>query len=377
MSDRWRWSGLLLGASLLLPGLGRAQSTTALQDRFARLADSTATLRRAINTREERRQAITDTDTLRSGGLTVVSRGAMPRTVVAAVPLAWQRLVARFGERQATAAAAVEIEATTGPQLSALTLRPASAAVNRSAPVRGSVVRLASIGGDSLAEVIAAVASRRLWEGTDSVLRGWRESADPAWSLGEMNLEDLYEQLVTSRWIVPRRCFLGDLASCRGLLALDPTLHVLLASYTPEERELVVGRMAAYASGRVVAEKIGACLNRHDTAACAEVLVEAFPEPWSHRGALGPPARQALLALALEMGGPGAFDTLRASAPAPMGERLARTAGVSVDSLVTRWRNVILAARPATVAVTPAGGWTALGWATLLGLMALGSSRWR
>ncbi len=238
-------------------------------------------------------------------------------------------------------------------------------------------MRLSSIGQDSLAEVIAAVAGRGYWAGADSVLRGWRESSDPVWRIGEASLEPLYEQLVTSPWTVPRRCFQGDLASCRGLLALDPAAHVLLASYTPEEREVMVARAVGYASVRVPAEKIGACTSRHEAARCADVLVETFPAPWSHGGALGPPGRQALLALALEMGGAGAFDTLVASASAPMGARLARTAGVSVDSLVTRWRNAILAARPRTVTVTPAGGWAALGWATLLGLMALGSSRWR
>lgn len=376
MSDRRKWPGLLLGAVFLVPGPVPAQSTAALQARFRGLADSTAVLRAQIDAREERKDAGSRTDTLRHGGLVVLTRGVMPGTLAPAAPLAWRLLVSRFGDRPATAAGAVEVEATEGLQLSVLTFRAAEAA-NRRASQRGNVVRLASIGLDSLAEVIAAVASRDLWAGTDSVLQGWRESADPAWSLRDVNLEGLYEQMVTSRWIVPRRCFVGDLGSCRGLLALDPAVHVLVASYTPEEREVVVGGITAYASGRVEAATIDACLRSHDTSQCTRVLVEAFPDPWSHRGALGPPARQALLALALEMGGPGAFETLRASAPGPMGERLARTAGVPVDSLLTRWRNAILAARPQTVAVTAAGGWTALGWATLLGLMALGSSRWR
>ncbi len=377
MSDRLRWCGLLLILGPVLPAPAGAQATADLQDQFVRLADSTATLRRLIDVREARRQAISVVDTMRYSGLVVVTRGSKPAALGLALPLAWQRLVSRYGDRTGGAPVAIEIEAGEGPQLSVLTFRTAAAAADRSGPVRGNLVRLAAIGPDSLAEAIAAVAGRTFWAGTDPVLQGWRESADPVWTVREVNLEALYEQMVTSSWTIPRRCFLGDIASCRDLLALDPTNHVLLASYTPEERELMVGRVASYALSRVPSDKIGACMTRHDAARCAEVLVGAFPAPWSPRGALAPPGRQALLALALEVGGAGAFDTLVASAPAPMGERLARTAGVSTDSLVTRWRNVILAARPQTIAVTPAGGWAAMGWATLLGLMALWSSRWR
>ncbi len=376
MSDRWWRAGILLCAALGIPGTVEAQSTAALQERFARLSDSAAVLRAQINAREARKAAGV-LDTLRHAGLTVVTQGAMPPTLPAALPLAWQRMVSRFGDRRATAAVAVAIDAAEDPQLRTLTFRPAAPAAVRASAARGKLVRLASLGLDSLAEVITAVASRDLWAGTDSVLVGWRESADPVWTVREVNLESLYEQLVASPWAVPRRCFLGDLTACHGLLALDPASHVVVASYTPEERELVVGRMIGYASGRVMAQTIGACLSRHDTEQCTRVLVETFPAPWSHRGALGAPARQALLAIVLEMGGSGAFEALNASAAAPMGERLAGAAGVPLDSLVTRWRNEILAARPQPVSVTSAGGWTAVGWATLLGLMALRSSRWR
>jgi len=375
MSDRWWRPAILLCAALGIPGTVESQSTAALQERFARLSDSAAVLRAQINAREARK-VVGVPDSLRHAGLTVVTRGEMPKTLPAALPLAWQRLVSRFGDRRATAAVAVAIDAAEDPQLRTLTFRPAAPA-GRGSAARGKLVRLASLGLDSLAEVIAAVASRDLWAGTDSVLVGWRESADPVWTAREVSLESLYENLVASPWVVPRRCFLGDLAACHGLLALDPASHVMVASYTPEEREVVVGRMIGYVSGRVMAQTIGACLSRHDTEQCTRVLVETFPAPWSHRGALGAPARQALLAIVLEMGGSGAFEALNASAAAPMGERLARAAGVPLDSLLTRWRNEILAARPQPVSVTSAGGWTAVGWAALLGLMALRSSRWR
>lgn len=377
MSDRFRWLICALAVALLPAEPARAQVTATLQGRFVRLADSTAALRHLINAREQRRRALGVADTLRHGQLVLVTTGTMPRTVGAALPLAWERLMARYGHRLDRTPLVVEIAASEGPQVSVLKFRTATATAGRSPAVRGDILRLSSLSRDSLAEVIAAVAGRPFWAGSDSVLTGWRETADPVWTVREVNLEALYELLVASPWTVPRRCFAGDLAACRSLLALDPAAHVLIASYTPEEREVMVHRVAALASSRVPPEQISACVSGRDPGRCDEVLVAAFPAPWSHGGSLGRPARQALLALALQMRGAGAFDTLVTSVSVPMGERLARTAGVSEDSLVSRWRNSILGARPQPVTVTPAGGWAAMGWATLLGLLALGSSRWR
>ena len=109
--------------------------------------------------------------------------------------------------------------------------------------------------------------------------------------------------------------------------------------------------------------------------ACTELLRSlppgVLPRPLTYD------AHAALVHIALRLGGREAYHRLVATPGAPIADRLAGAAGVSVDSLVAQWRSEILTARPTPVTLPPWGPWAALGWTAVFAVCALRSSRWR
>src|SRR5437773_1625090 len=101
-----------------------------------------------------------------------------------------------------------------------------------------------------------------------------------------------------------------------------------------------------------------------DDSACVRLMQAAT------RDQIAPPisihARQSFLTLAIDAGGPGTYGRLLAARGQPLDARLAAATGLPVDSLVSRWRAWILAARPKTVAADPRAAWAAVGWGVLL-----------
>src|SRR5256886_10921508 len=77
----------------------------------------------------------------------------------------------------------------------------------------------------------------------------------------------------------------------------------------------------------------------------------ALPRPLTYD------ARAALVHIALRLGGREAYHRLVATPGAPIADRLAGAAGVSVDSLVPQLLSAILAGRPAPVTVPPLVPW--------------------
>jgi len=57
-------------------------------------------------------------------------------------------------------------------------------------------------------------------------------------------------------------------------------------------------------------------------------------------------ARASLAQLALELGGPGAISRLHKAAAATVASQLSAAAGVPIDSLIGRWQQRLMAARP-------------------------------
>ncbi len=173
-------------------------------------------------------------------------------------------------------------------------------------------------------------------------------------------------------------CVAGDAAACLRSLGdlAGETKAEAVASLSPAERR---ARVAAL-KRRPVAPSRRACLAGHDDA-CAAVLRGA---PLSATLPLLDDAPPSLLWVALEMGGPGAFERLRAPAPAGaatdgflLRPRLAAAAGVPADSVAAAWRARVLAARPERGSVGGVAGLAALLWVYLLAFLATRSTRWR
>jgi hypothetical protein len=153
--------------------------------------------------------------------------------------------------------------------------------------------------------------------------------------LGKQEREIIYSALATSARPVANACFLGDLVSCRSVIGLIQPPEAPLVWYEPE-----------------------------------------VPS-WSAASLPSLFARQLLLDVALELGGDGTYARVSSSGRSGVEEKLSGAAGVEADTLISRWREAVLNARPKTQAVVAFEGLAALAWVLGLALLATRSSRWR
>jgi hypothetical protein len=183
----------------------------------------------------------------------------------------------------------------------------------------------------------------------------------------------VYVQLVTSPSHTARRCFAGDRRACGSALSLEPTTDPAVQWYGPEDRRRLVNREYF--------DFLNHSGHRQAVQSCAAGSDDTCLELLRSLGALIPPldyqARLTFLEAAVRVGGTETFQRFLATPAGPMGRRLAAAARVSEDSLVARWRNDVLAARPTPVPLPVVGAWVALGWIVVFGTCGLRSSRWR
>jgi len=186
----------------------------------------------------------------------------------------------------------------------------------------------------------------------------------------------VFVQLLTVPSEAVRACFLGDIAHCKDVLQLGDSIGLLERWYaTPAEREaLVASSFTDYFARGATAPSLQNCRQHRDDA-CTSLLQSlppgSLPRPLAHA------ARILLVREALRAGGRDAYRRLVARPSAPIRERLASAAGMDIDSLVARWRNAALAARPKPLTLPWWAGFAAIGWTAFFGLCALRSSRWR
>jgi len=357
---------LVLGVTLA-PLPARAQDAAQLRDRVARLTRAfmhAQTLRAQFDTAATRR---TPVDTVRVGGLRLVVAKSMTPTVRAAADTAWGALARTFGRAAAElqrTPLVVQVQGQTEGLLPVL------------APARQVFVP-AGAGPDIIARGIVMQGAQSVSSQQDSALQHWMlGTLIPR--LGGGNRFDLvFEELVTSSRTVVRQCYNGDLQACARAIALAPTPDPVRDWYDAGDRRQMVsefnGWERSYAGGAYQR-----CAQGGSDSACIAAL-HAQPE-WLTSTVMQPMsggARVSAVDVAIDVGGPGAYDRLLTSAGRTMADRLAAAAGVSVDSVLALWRARILAARPESLALQPSAAWAAVLWTVLLGFMALRSSRWR
>jgi len=186
----------------------------------------------------------------------------------------------------------------------------------------------------------------------------------------------VFVQLVTVPSDAVRRCFLGDIARCKDVLQVGDSTDLLGRWYlTSAEREaLVIEAFTDYFARGATAPSLQRCRQHHDDACTA--LLQSLP-PGTLPRPLAHAARILLVREALRAGGRDAYRRLVARPSAAIGERLASAAGMDIDSLVGRWRNAALAARPKPLTLPWWASFAAIGWTAFFGFCALRSSRWR
>jgi hypothetical protein len=357
MFDRWRLAALL---ALALPFPAAGQDGPALERRVravdALRREALAAVERVQRARRE------PLDTFRAGSLVVVARPANAGLVRGATALAWTRLDSLFGDAAARLA--------TTPLLFFLQGSPIRDAAPGARLQR--VMAVADATTDDAAFQLVRAGSLAIREMADTALANW---------LGPMLLADVsptleqprvYVELVTAPSIATRRCHAGALDGCATALAITEGDRVLLW-FDAAERRATVRRMQADVRNTALRPSLDACLESDSDAACQDVLRGSHwvEPPFTHE------ARQSLVRVALASGGRRAFERLIQSAGRPLAQRLTIAGAIPLDSLLARWRQEILAARPKPVTLAASIGWTALGWCIVFGFLALRTTRWR
>lgn len=213
------------------------------------------------------------------------------------------------------------------------------------------------------------------------IARSYRSTLDSAWRRwlppeygavwlpqheGEWALIALTEPFVSSG----AGCLAGRLGECRLWLALDRTARPVATRYRAEDLRAEL-RRTQFA---VLYPDRDACLNGDD-AACVR-----FAESRSFVNPIPSPdiARSSLVRAIWALHGPRAIARAFADSSGSVGERFARAAGISVDSLVAEWRAWTLArGRTDRLAATLPQSLAVIFAALLVVFAAARSGRWR
>ena len=357
--------GVTLGATLLLLGTTLAgQSGAQIPELRARadtllvewqLAKQFADLQDSLRFGRERGGR----DTIRAGALTyLVNRSPLPLAQAAAI--AWP-----------------QVERFYGPAAQVFAQRPfliqaVDPDTNEDVPPGRAIKILSNTDVAPLARALVAMADLGP---LDPGLRDWLGGVVVARFDSGPGHAVVYVQLVSSPSEAAQRCYRGDRAACRDALSLSAMTDPASQWYGPVERRvLVLTQYGDFLRRTSHGLAVRSC-EQGSNESCLELLRSLAP------GALIQPldyqARLTLLETAVRLGGAETFQRFLATPPGPMGSRLAAAARVSEDSLVGRWRNDVLAARPTPVPLPVLGAWVALGWIVVFGTCGLGSSRWR
>jgi hypothetical protein len=339
--------------------LGRIDSLRPLLE----AAEVEADLARARRAEAERRANVTVTDTLSVGPLTIVT---VPENRDAAARLfrrVWENDFASF--------------VGTSPSLSdqwftfqwAMELRPIL--VEGRAPQRVELVRWRPTRPTEVIRqsIINALAD----DLTGTQILAWANAVRTP-----VRPEELYRQLALSPSRASRACLAGNARSCWVGMGLDPGAdsYPLDDWYSPEERRALVGRL--YWS-RTLQSLRDDCTETGTLRSCDVLLADRLTtlgNP-SELAPLRPPARAALLWIALQKGGAGAWDRLRGDPQATPAQALLSASGLTAEELSSAWLEHVQANRPASKAGTGLSLMMALFWFAGFGTLALRSTRWR
>jgi len=167
----------------------------------------------------------------------------------------------------------------------------------------------------------------RTWLPTDFGLGGWERSI--AWQA--------YRELTESPWSVGVRCVSGEPAGCRLWLGIDRDSAPYTTRYSAAELRTYLSSSSQEWHTRR-SDRGVACLQGED-AACVEYAIH---EQRPIQTPAAPVGRRSLLRAVHALHGNTAEARALADSVGPLGDRLARAAGISEDSLVREWRYWVL-----------------------------------
>ena len=343
---------------------GRGQTPAELRQRIARLTVSFDAAELAAARADSLIRARVPFDTVRSGAFRILVGRSMVPLVTVAADSAWRVLERTFG-RAAGAVAAQPLVIQVQGQVN----------VPASGDWRTSLSFLRQVQAGDIARSLVANGAQTIGERQDSALSAWLLASFIPTANGSDRFYSIYLELVTSPWSTAHSCYLGDLAACRAALGVTGRADPILGWYDALDRRRMVREFEYPFWKRSAGVLYDRCAQGGPDASC-EAALRAIP-PIGITTPLSTAARISLLEAALDAGGPGAYERLLAAPRRPIESRLAAAAAVPGDSLFALWRARVLAARPKTVGLGGRSAWAAVLWGTVLGMLALRSTRWR
>lgn len=205
------------------------------------------------------------------------------------------------------------------------------------------------------------------------------------WSVGPpAHPGRIYRQLASLPGALGKRCLAGEAGACWTGLGLGEEGASPWVWHTAEEQVALVRHLhGAWSRERYwyrpaedggLAERCAAEAPDGRLEACAGFLGRygsQIPRPLAHA------ARQALVWIALEAGGPGAFQRLADPGHGDPVEALVDASGMTPEDLSEAWLRWVLANRPEVYGSLGATSGVAAFWFLFLSLLALRSTRWR
>ena len=348
-------------------GTARGQEAAAVRRRIAQLTEARQRRLAEVTHADSVARARIPLDTVRVGAFRIIAGVSMAPMVAVAADSAWRTLEHTFGRTARVLDRFPFVINVVGQ---------AEGEIPVSSRVAFGITFPVGTDRETLTRRFVAQGAQTIGqEVNDSSLVAWMGSYLTPSGPNSDRSDLVYLELVTASWSAARSCYLGDLAACRRALGVTGRDDPILNWYDAADRRMLVRAYETSWWHRIAAVKYQRCIAGGTDADC-EVALRALPSI-----AITPPlsgtARLHLVETALEVGGPGAYDRLLATAGRPMEARLAAAARLPGDSLFALWRGRVLTARPKTVALQAKGAWAAVLWSTLLGFLALRSTRWR
>ncbi|MEQ9400986.1 MAG: hypothetical protein RJQ04_17595 [Longimicrobiales bacterium] len=191
----------------------------------------------------------------------------------------------------------------------------------------------------------------------------------------------VYRMLTGYRAEINERCLSDGGTACWTALGGGMDDTPLDDWYTAAERMALVGRFYGMRRDRIrdgqLRENLARCLDEERPAACDAVIDGQFGYPNRYAPLGQADARPALLMIALQAGGDGAWARLTEDLEREPGEALLYVSGLTPEELGNRWQAWVLADPPETYAGFGTRSLITLLWILAFAALAMRSTRWR
>lgn len=318
------------------------------------------------------RDAAARTDTVRVGGLRIAVPHAHRAHFQAAADSVWPQLLATFGaaaEQLADRPVRVDVREEAIARYGDGRTRYDVTSGTPGAMIGGGLVT-----ADALPAELQRHAVAGMLAGLDPAVRAWLKEQVHTRPLAAEERTRLLMEQVTALSATARRCFAGDEQACRLALLLEPPADPITAWYAPADRVKLVEAYRVGIRSPELQASLERCTRASHVPSCDRVLrslptSDIYPPLEAHH-------RQFLLAVALRLGGDGAWARF-AETPGGVAGRLEAAARRPVGALLQAWRTDLRAAHPPSSLATMQTIATALGTMLVCGALSLRSSRWR